>query len=386
MSQRYFSTLNYTLGDEDTSVEWGILPMERAHVACIAGSGGRMLPLLARKPEILTCIDISESQLALTEMRVAALRDLDYEAFVGFLGYPPFCMPPKERESCFRALSLAAPARAILQPMFERAGWPPIIYLGKFEQMLIRFSRIIRLFTGRRGRQLLDCTTLAEQRAYIEQRFPHARWRAVVFLLGNGTVLNTILYKGEFPRKNIPGSASAFYARAFSHLFQYTLARDSFFLQLLFLGALHHPEGNALECRRDIYEQAKQALATTDLRLVRGDFVEVLRAAHRPLDFVAVSDVPSFLPDDRAGSFLQDIRPALNPEAIVVTRGHLRVADPDRTGFRAIESRFDDLVRAETTQLWHIRVYEHVSSALLTAPDPLELRSSPARESGREAP
>ena len=370
MSHGYFSTLNYALGDEDTSVEMGILPMEQAHVACIAGSGGRMLPLLARKPGMLTCIDISDVQLALTELRVAALRALDYEQLVGFLGYPPFCMSPEERASCFHDLPLAEPARSILQPLFERAGWSPIIYLGKFEQMLMRFSRVIRLLTGRRGRELFDCTTLAEQRAYLEEHFPHGRWKVALFLLGNGTVLNTILYKGEFPRKNIPGSAYAFYARAFAHLFQHTLARDSFFLQLLFLGAVRYPEGNALECRRDVFEQAKQALATTDIRLVRGDFVELLRAAPRPVDFFSLSDVPSFLPDVRARSFLQDMRPALSPGARVVTRGHLRVADPDRTGFRAIESRFAELVRAETTQLWHIHVYEHL----------------PAREDDRETP
>ena len=42
----------------------------------VAGSGGRVLPLLARRPRRLTCVDICRPQLFLTELRVEALRAL----------------------------------------------------------------------------------------------------------------------------------------------------------------------------------------------------------------------------------------------------------------------------------------------------------------------
>ena len=50
MSQPYFNQLNYTLGNEDTSLELAILPERVGHVFSVAGSGGRVVPLLAKFP------------------------------------------------------------------------------------------------------------------------------------------------------------------------------------------------------------------------------------------------------------------------------------------------------------------------------------------------
>ena len=40
----YFERLNYALGDEDTALEFAILPPRARHVVGVAGSGGRLLP------------------------------------------------------------------------------------------------------------------------------------------------------------------------------------------------------------------------------------------------------------------------------------------------------------------------------------------------------
>jgi S-adenosylmethionine-diacylglycerol 3-amino-3-carboxypropyl transferase len=352
--------LNYTLGDEDSSVELSILPEGARHVLTIAGSGGRVLPLLARAPKRLTCVDISYPQLHLTELRLTALKELEHAEFLGLLGYPPVVMAPEERERHFRRLPLSAPAREFLEGFFVAHGWAAPVYVGRFERMLRQLSQVNRLFTGKAGQGVFETRTLEEQAEYLRTRFPQTAWKAVLLLLGNSAVLNSLLYRGDFPKKNIQGSAYSIYQDVFSRLFATCLARESFFLQLVFFGELRYPEGNPIECNPDVYARAKAALGRTEIRYVRGDILETARQ-EGAIDFVSLSDVPSFFKGPREMGFLQELRPGLAPDARVVTRGHLRVLRPDAAGFEPVTDFHQDALNRERTQLWQVQVYRALS-------------------------
>lgn len=357
-SAAYFrEQLNYTLGDEDSSVELAILPEGARHVLSIAGSGGRVLPLLARAPRQLTCVDISLPQLHLTELRLAAARELSHAEYLGLFGYPPVAMSPEERARHFQRLALSSPAQQFLQGLFEALSWSPPLYVGRFERMLKQLAGVNRLFTGKAGRGLFEARSREEQAAYLRDTFPHTAFKAVLLLLGNSAVLNSLLYKGDFPKKNIPGSAYAIYRDIFSRLFQTFLARESFFLQLAFFGELRFPEGNPIECEPDVYARAQAALKRTEIRFVQDDILELGRREPGAIDFVSLSDVPSFLKGPREVDFLQTLRPGLAPGALVVTRGHLRIPRPETTGYELITSSYEDVVRRERTQLWQVQVY-----------------------------
>src|SRR3954465_15129773 len=111
MKSAYFNKLNYTLANEDTPMEYGILPEHQMHVMSVAGSGGRILPLLAKYPKIVTCVDVSQEQIYLCEMRFESLRVLSHSEFLAFWGYPPSLAKPKERKELFERLKLSQPAR-----------------------------------------------------------------------------------------------------------------------------------------------------------------------------------------------------------------------------------------------------------------------------------
>lgn len=352
--------LNYSLGDEDTSVELAVLAgrAEQArHVVAIAGSGGRVLPLLSRAPKRLTCVDISSPQLALTELRLAALRALGRDEYVSFLGYPPAPMAPAERKQRFQQLQLSDGARGILERIFEASGWARIVYLGRFEKTMAQLSKVNRLITGRAGRQIFEATDRAAQEAYLAASFPHTRFRLVVRLLGNAAVLNSLLYKGDFPKKNRPESAYRIYRDIFDRLFTRSLARESYFLQLIFFGELPYAEGNPIECAPEIYEQARRALGTTEVSYVKGDVLDVVRNAGETVDFLSLSDVPTFFKGPLEREFLQALRPSLARGAVVVTRGHLRVVTPDAAGFESLTTQYQAAIDRELTQLWQIQVY-----------------------------
>ncbi|MDB5820171.1 MAG: putative transferase [Rhizobacter sp.] len=359
----YFSQLNYSLGDEDSRLELSVMPAGLPHAVTIAGSGGRVLPLLARSPRQLTCVDMSVAQLAMTSLRLACLERFDRDTYLRFMGYRP--MSPAERESRFYDISLAEVERRVLKRVMTRESFGPVIYTGRFERTLRRLSVLNRVLVGPLGRAIFDAPTLAAQQAFFREQFPRRRFALVTRLLGNASVLNALLYRGAFPARNIEGSAAKFYDALFHRLLFDLPVRESFFLQLLFLGRIEFEEGMPAECEADIFEAAKAGLRNARVELVRGDLVRSLQGLRR-VGFVSASDVPSFMPDPAAHAFLQSIRPTLSDGATVVTRGHLRVVSPRLEGFRDITSAHAESLTAERTQLWHVNIYRHLPLRLFS--------------------
>ena len=87
----YFQELNYTIGNEDLTIEQTILETEfigeKIKICSIAGSGSRSVPFLSTDIDEIVYCDISTQQLALTELRTQAIKFLTYDQLLAFLGY-----------------------------------------------------------------------------------------------------------------------------------------------------------------------------------------------------------------------------------------------------------------------------------------------------------
>ncbi|WP_265290240.1 hypothetical protein [Verminephrobacter eiseniae] len=219
-------------------------------------------------------------------------------------------------------------------------------------------SKVTRLLTGRAGAGIFDATTLDEQRHYVRTRFPRWRWHLVLLLLGNSTALNSLLYKGEFPRKNIDSSHFSIYQTIFDRLFNEQMAKASFFLQMVFLGHVPHSEGYPVECRKDVFSQAKVALADCHIDYVEGDVFEAAARQDRTIDFLSLSDVPSFLPASAEAGFLQHVRPGLAKDALVVVRAHLRRPYPTLNDYVDVSHQHPAAALQESTKLWSFHMYK----------------------------
>ena len=67
----------------------GMDPKAGDRILSIGSGGDNSLALLSRNPECVVAVDISEPQLHLIALKKAAVKHLDYEAFLGFLGFKP---------------------------------------------------------------------------------------------------------------------------------------------------------------------------------------------------------------------------------------------------------------------------------------------------------
>ena len=92
MTKKYFGQLNYTLGNEDTSVDLEIIKkLDSKNVFSIAGCGSRALPLL-EQCESLVLNDVGPYQLALSRLRASLYKnsDLVFQDFLLFFDYAPY--------------------------------------------------------------------------------------------------------------------------------------------------------------------------------------------------------------------------------------------------------------------------------------------------------
>lgn len=349
MSLKYFkSGLNYTLANEDTALELAILPENVGHVLSVAGSGGRAVPLLSRKPGLLTCVDVSQAQLYLTELRVESVRALTHSEFLAFWGYPPVSATAKEREALFKQVKLSDGASSFLRSVFEAKKWESILYDGKWESTFVKFSKINRTVVGTRGLALFNALNEEEHLDYLKRKFPRKAWQGVLAVLGNASVFNALIYKGHFPKKNIPGSHLQFYSDCFEKLFSQGPARKNFFLQLIFFGKVVFSDGLPVEADPTVFSKCKDALKRSQVQYRQGNVLELTRNSETPVDFLSLSDVPSYFSGETEKEYLQQIIPGLAPKALVVIRHYLRITEgTHHAHFKDLTEQFRQQIDAE---------------------------------------
>jgi len=358
MKDGFFNALNYTLGNEDTTLEWELLPKKTRHVIAAAGSGSRIIPLLAKSPQQLTCVDLSIEQLALVELRLATVKYLTHQKFLAFWGYTKGTMCNKERRDIFENLALSPDAKNITSNIFNTNNWNPILYVGKWEKTFKKLSKIVRGLVGKKGLDVFSCKTLEEQKIYFSSKFPKRNWSLAVYLLGNAAVFNTLLYRGDFPKKNIGGTYQKFYLERFDNLFKQGLVSHNYFLQLLFFGEIKFLEGAPLEADIDIFLSAKNALDKTNISYKHQNIIEVTKNTPEPTTFLSMSDIPSYLKPPQEQNFLQEIYDSISPGGIIVNRYYMRIPEKlNENGYLDITNDYKNLINREKIQMYSFGIY-----------------------------
>jgi S-adenosylmethionine-diacylglycerol 3-amino-3-carboxypropyl transferase len=360
MSHIYFDKLNYSLSNEDTRLEQTVLPFERTHIVAIAGSGSRVLPLFAKNPKIITICDYSQEQLNLTKLRIETLRHLAYEEFCAFWGYPgPLSFSKEEKLDILNSLSLEEFADRHAKYLIEQSEQTALIYQGKYEHMLKTLSSAIQFALGKKViNHLAQINNLHDFHMYLKNEFPHFRWKLLILLLGNSTLLNALLYKGHHPQKNIRDSYVTYYSKMFERLFSFLTIKESFFLQMLFLGKIVNLTGAPLEAHADQYQKMQAGIREAQIFYKQGEILKLIDQMQTPIDFISFSDVLSYFPSSIENSYLQTIRPKLSLDAITVHRYYLRQHFSLNTfGYQNINDQFQNVIKNEKTQIYHIDIY-----------------------------
>jgi S-adenosylmethionine-diacylglycerol 3-amino-3-carboxypropyl transferase len=360
MTTEYFRKLNYTLANEDTTVEMNVLRQDARRVICVAGSGARVLPLFAKMPARLSCVDLCREQLWLAELRIETARILSLEEYLQFWGYPRSGGTSEHRRRVMSELMISDDCRFFFKRLFDEIEWGSLLYCGRWERTFAKISALCRRVMGPNVNALFQSKTLAEHSQFMASDFARLRWDLLVFLIGNSSFFNAFLYGGHFPRKNTPGSHRSFYKNAYDRIFSAGMPQENFFLQLTLFGEVRFPEGNPVECHPEVFAQIQKGIRSSKIDYLQDSVVDYISTqSDSPADFVSLSDVPSYFDNVTSIDFLQRMRSGLAPEALVVARYYLRVlSEVERDGYLTVTQNFQRWIEAEKTQMYHIDVFQ----------------------------
>lgn len=328
MAKEYFSDLNYTLANEDTRVEWELLPEGVTRVFSIAGSGARCLPLISKNPKYLDVIDMSVSQLYLCELRLQAMKTLSYGEYLFLMGYRGALQGgPNEgddREVLYKRLKLSPEAAAYWNERVQ--GWKPrgFILLGRWESHFQKIGVLFRDYLKCDFTKIFEAQSLEEQAAAYEKHWPKLRWNSFIRVVASEYVFNKFLYKGHFSgqsdHRTEQRPPSQFIMEEFERIFKTQLVRKNYFMQILFLGKIAYEEGLPLEAHEHIVEAVKKS--KTEIRYLHGNLLEQL--PKHAYDFISLSDTISYLDQKDANQILQRLAVDTSNGSQMVIRSFMR--------------------------------------------------------------
>ena len=109
ISQRTdFSRIRYAQCWEDADILLEALQVQPGETCLSIGSGGdNTLALLTRNPAKVIAVDLSPSQIACLELRIAAYRELKHAEFLELIG----SRPGSHRQNLYRRCRPALPNR-----------------------------------------------------------------------------------------------------------------------------------------------------------------------------------------------------------------------------------------------------------------------------------
>jgi S-adenosylmethionine-diacylglycerol 3-amino-3-carboxypropyl transferase len=175
-------SINYAQCWEDANILRKALAVKAGdRVLSIASGGDNSLALLLDDPQSVTALDYNPEQVCLTALKAAAIRRLEYDDFVRFVG----ASPGNDRISLYRQVApyLDSDAR-LYWDSHRKIIEQGIIHCGKFESYLRLFRKIILPLVHSRQSftDIMEASSLEEQ-ASLYQRLSQNRWWKRLFSL-----------------------------------------------------------------------------------------------------------------------------------------------------------------------------------------------------------
>lgn len=345
--QVYFQSLNYSMANEDTTLEYELArKLEAKNILTVGGSGSRALPFLALPIESLTIVDVSPDQLLFIELKLQTIKQLERQDAIHFWTSEDANL----RETIFEKLNLEQKFKDFYQFHAGQNPKSPPLFWGKWEKTFITFSKITsKVFSASVREKLFSAENPHE---YFKQKIQGPRWSFLLRLFGNKALFNSLLYKGSFVKKNSPLSYFEYYYQAFERLFHLNVRR-SHFLQLNLFGKVFCEEGLPIEFDPDIFAKIKASKLGPTYQ--QGSVFD--RPEATLYNLVSLSNVPSYLSGDIEKDYLQVLAKNVAKDGVVVNRFYLRrTENTNESGYSDITKEHAGLISQELVQMYQVQL------------------------------
>jgi S-adenosylmethionine-diacylglycerol 3-amino-3-carboxypropyl transferase len=335
---------NFGMSQEDERTEASALHLPGGRVLSIASAGDMALSLAALGADLVVATDIEAGQVWLGELKLAAVRVLDREDAIRFLGFLPACRADRERWLTALLPCLPAPAREFWKLRPWVAGCGPI-WAGRYERYLRRLRSLVTPLAGRAFVRLVGSATLDEQARVFAASFDRPLVRAM-FRVAFTPRLYSVLGmdpRGLQHRGNLPSPGVRFFER-FRAMCLDSPSRLNPLLQLHLLGRVR----GVNVVPEYLTERGFRALRESGgtVSFVHASVFDHLLSSHPgTYDRFHLSNVPDWLPANAFGQLVELIvERAATPARVVWRSLH---ADPSLPAALLPRIRVDDSLGAE---------------------------------------
>jgi S-adenosylmethionine-diacylglycerol 3-amino-3-carboxypropyl transferase len=288
-----FEYIRYANCWEDADVLLEALDIQHHHeILSIAAAGDNLLAILAKNPAKVVGVDVSAVQLYLCELKVTAMRRLNYQEFVSFLGFAE----STERLSTFDSLAphLSLACREYWNEQQE-AIQNGVIHYGKFEQYFQLFKNKVLPTVHDRitVEELLRPKSADEQKEYYDKKWNTAAWRQ---MYGEFFGVKMMGDHGRDPAflKHVKGSVPNIILNREKQHLSSTAAFDNYFLHYI-LNNTFEQYALPYYARLENFEAIKKNLDKLELR--QGLIQDVVKE-HEQFDGFNLSDIFEYMSDE----------------------------------------------------------------------------------------
>ena len=287
-SRARFDYVRYANVWEDADVLCQALqPGPGKRILSIASGGDNSFALAADGANVVA-VDLSPAQLAMCELKRAAIRALDHAELLAFIGV----RESAGRLDTYRALAGQLPddARAFwdARPLDVRHG---IVHAGKFERYFATFRRrVVPLIHSRRVvAELLAAKDRHARIAFYEQVWDSWRWRVTFRLFFSRAIMGLMGRDPEFFRY-VEGSVAEKILTRAEYAFTVLPTHTNPYLNFIFTGHF----GSALPRYLEPARYAQLRAGMDRVTFVRGA-VQDVAVRHAPFDGFNLSDLFEYL-------------------------------------------------------------------------------------------
>ncbi len=311
--------LIYTANWEDPESDRMALRIRPGDTMMTITSGGcNTLGFLIHDPAAIHTVDINPSQAFQLELKMAAMKNLDYGEFVGFLGLAP----SSDRLDTYASLkSHLSPGSARFWDSRRAIIRKGFLLHGGYDKFVNLVGRFVRLGHGRkRVDGLLETKDLEEQRAFYARYWDIRRTRWIFQVFYNKNVLARMGLEADYFRFD-DGSSS--FAESFQKKFRRVVedvpVQGNYFLYIYLKGRYRSLREVPDYLREDHYETIRSRLPR--VHVLTADAKKWL--AERPaasIDGFAMSNICELMNQADTRMMFQEVLRTAKPGARICFR------------------------------------------------------------------
>ena len=233
--------INYSMCWEDPNLVLSALEVSSKDIVLSIVSGGENLfALLQKNPKKLIAIDSNRYQIYLVKLKIAAIKELDFEQFIEFIGFKDCNTRLEYFNKCKKHLNDEDIEFWNKNITYINEG---LIHCGKFEFYLRLFRKFILslVLSKKKINYYLSLQSIEEQEKFYLKYWNNLRWRFLFKVFFSKTIMELFgRDKKYFEQNKIKNVASHFYHNAKKGIVKIPI-KDNFFMYMILTGTILTP-------------------------------------------------------------------------------------------------------------------------------------------------